>query len=45
MKIYKVPVDNYMVFYRIDDELTTVSIVRIFYSGRNIEELIKNVND
>lgn len=44
MKIYKVP-DNYMVFYRIDDELTTVSIVRIFYSGRNIEELIKNAND
>lgn len=45
MKIYKVPVDNYIVFYRIDDKLTTVSIVRIFYSGRNIEDLMKNAND
>ncbi|QRG86121.1 type II toxin-antitoxin system RelE/ParE family toxin [Bulleidia sp. zg-1006] len=45
MKIYKVPVDNYMIFYRVDDELTTVSIVRIFYSGRNIEDIIKHTND
>ncbi|HEY9575389.1 MAG TPA: type II toxin-antitoxin system RelE/ParE family toxin [Lachnospiraceae bacterium] len=44
MKMYKVPVDNYMIFYRVDDELSTVSIVRIFYSGRNIEDLIKNTN-
>lgn len=45
MKIYKVPVDNYMIFYRIDDELNTVFIVRIFYSRRNIEDLIKNADD
>lgn len=45
MKIYKVPVDNYIVFYHIDNELTTVSIVRIFYSGRNIEDLMENAND
>ena len=45
MKIYKVPVDNYMIFYRVDDELTTVSIVRIFYSGRNIEDIVKHTND
>ena len=36
MKIYKVQVDNYMIFYRVDEELSTVSIIRIFYSGRNI---------
>lgn len=45
MKIYKVPVDNYIVFYHIDNELTTVSIVRIFYSVRNIEDLMENAND
>lgn len=45
MKMYKVPVDNYMIFYRIDDELNTVFIVRIFFSRRNIEDLIKNADD
>lgn len=40
MKIYKVPVDNYMIFYRVDEELSTVSIIRIFYSGRNIEDIV-----
>ena len=44
MKIYKVPIDNYMIFYRINEELSTVSVVRIFYSGRHIEDLIKNIN-
>lgn len=42
MGVYKIPVDNYMVFYRVNEELSTVSVVRIFYSGRNIEDLIKN---
>lgn len=40
MKIYKVSVDNYMIFYRVDEELSTVSIIRIFYSGRNIEDIV-----
>ncbi|HGI3718834.1 TPA: type II toxin-antitoxin system RelE/ParE family toxin [Streptococcus agalactiae] len=45
MKIYKVPVDKYTIFYRINEELSTVSIIRIFYSGRNIEDIIKHTND
>ena len=45
MKIYKVLVDNYMIFYRVDEELSTVSIIRIFYSGRNIEDIVKHTND
>ena len=45
MKIYKVPVDNCMIFYRVDEELSTVSIIRIFYSGRNIEDIVKHTND
>ena len=45
MKIYKVSVDNYMIFYRVDEELSIVSIIRIFYSGRNIEDIVKHTND
>lgn len=45
MKIYKVSVDNYMIFYRVDEKLSTVSIIRIFYSGRNIEDIVKHTND
>lgn len=44
MKIYKVLVDNYMIFYNINEELSTVSIIRIFYSGRNIEDIVKHTN-
>lgn len=44
MKIYKIPVDNYMIFYRVNEELSTVSIIRIFYSGKNIEDIIKHTN-
>ena len=45
MKRYKVSVDNYMIFYRVDEELSIVSIIRIFYSGRNIEDIVKHTND
>jgi len=44
MKIYKVPIDNYVIFYSVDDNHNIVSIVRIFYSCRNIEAIIKNIN-
>ena len=38
--IYKVPVDKYVVFYCVDDIIKLVSIVRIFYAARDIENLI-----
>lgn len=41
MGMRKVPVDNYLVFYLVQNEDSTVTIVRIFYAGRNIEEIIK----
>ena len=28
------PVNNYLVFYRVEDESSTVYVVRIMYSGR-----------
>lgn len=36
------PVDNYFVFYLPDETSATVSIIRIMYSGRNID---KQLND
>ena len=30
------PIDNYLIFYRTDEEKEIVSIVRIMYGGRDI---------
>lgn len=35
------PVDNYIVYYLIDNADKMVKIVRIFYSGRDIEHIIQ----
>ena len=34
------PVDNFIVYYLVDTKEGTVSIVRIFYSGRDVEHII-----
>ena len=31
------PVDNYLVFYKTDDETETVYVVRIMYGGRDVQ--------
>ena len=41
MGVHKVPVDNYYVFYRVDEDRATVTVLRIFYAGRDIENIIK----
>ena len=41
MGLRKMPVDNYYVFYRVDEKMQTVTILRIFYAGRDIENIIK----
>lgn len=41
MKLHKVPVDNYLVFYMVDNNSMIVTIVRIVYCGRDIEGLAK----
>lgn len=41
MKMHRVIVDNYIVFYLVDNSEATVDIVRIFYGGRDIEGVIK----
>lgn len=35
------PVDNFIVYYLVDNNEETVSIVRIFYSGCDVEHIIQ----
>ncbi len=35
------PVDNFTVYYLVDNNKERVSIVRIFYSGRDVEQIIQ----
>jgi toxin ParE1/3/4 len=42
MKIHKLPIDNYIVFYLADSNLYTVTIVRIVYGGQDIEGNVKS---
>ena len=39
------PVDNYLVFYKIDEETEMVYVVRIMYSGRDIHKLLRQTED
>ncbi len=39
MKMHKAAVDNFMVFYTVDESLSIVSIIRIVYGGRDIVNL------
>ena len=41
MGIHKMSVDNYCAFYRVDEDAAAVTILRIFYTGRDIENIIK----
>ena len=36
--LHVLPVDNYVLFYFIDSEEETVTIIRIIYGGRQIED-------
>ena len=38
------PVDNYLVFYKTDDETETVYVVRIMYGGRDVHKQL-SAND
>lgn len=42
MDIHQLPVDNYIVYYLINNYDMTVSIVRVFYSGRDIKGIINS---
>lgn len=42
MGIHRVPIDNYTAFYLVDEDKCSVTVVRIFYAGRNIKNIINN---
>lgn len=42
MKMHQLPVDNFIVYYLVDDEKMTVTVVRVFYGGRDIEGIINS---
>ena len=44
MEMHKLPIDNYVVFYLVDSDTLTVTIIRILYSGRNIESIAQSDN-
>ena len=39
MGMHKVPVDNFVVFYTVDSDSMTVTVIRIVYGGRDIESI------
>ena len=42
MKMHQLPVENLIVYYLVDDKERTVTVARIFYSGRDIEGSINS---
>ena len=40
----KVPVDNYVVFYLVDNDEKMVTVVRVFYGGRDIEGIVRETS-
>lgn len=43
MNVHKVSADNYAIYYLVDKENLTVTVYRIFYSGRNIDDIINTI--
>ena len=39
MGMHKVPVDSFVVFYTVDSDSMTVTVIRIVYGGRDIESI------
>ena len=39
------PVDNYLVFYCVDDEARTVYVVRIMYGGQDVSAKLAKIDD
>jgi len=45
MKMHRLPVDNFVVYYTVDDSTFTVTVIRIFYGGRDVEGIINTDQD
>ena len=42
MQMHQLPVNNFIVYYLVDDKERTVTVARIFYGGRDIEGIINS---
>ena len=42
MGMRKFPMNNYVVYYNVDREERVVTIIRIFYGGRDVEGIIRS---
>ena len=42
MGMHKLPVDNFVVYYLADADTKSVTVVRIFYGGRDVESIINS---
>lgn len=45
MKMHKVPFDNFVVYYTVNDSDSTVTVIRIFYGGRDVKNIINSEQD
>lgn len=40
MNVRKLPIDNFVAYYTADEAAKEVTVLRIFYGGQNVEEMI-----
>ena len=45
MGMHKVPVDNFVVYYTVNDDSRTVTVIRIFYGGRDVANIVNAENE
>ncbi len=45
MEMHRLPVDNFVVYYTVDDSTLIVTVIRIFYGGRDVEGIISVEKD
>jgi len=38
--VHRIPVDNFAVFYIVDDDRHEVNVIRVFYGGRDVKNII-----
>lgn len=42
MNVRKLPVDNFVAYYTVNETIREVTVLRIFYGGQNVEEILSN---
>ncbi len=45
MGMHKVPIDNFVVYYTVNDDSRTVTVIRIFYGGQDVGNIVNAENE